>query len=227
MMLLAGGSALLPLGSGKGRRAKSDAWRLASVVALALAGALYLYPECVPIYAAHARTQRALLAGCSAAGRTSLQLAAAALVAIALTLPCSDGAMDVLFRQIHSAVTRSERLVRLLPALSHPARPLRSFIAAYKSGQIPHERALAGGALRADRSHKRPLRPLLPSAPARVRAWRSASFGGSSCWRAWWRCCSPAPCARFSYRSAARGLDDTQAGSRLASWPCQRRCRSW
>jgi len=138
VMLLAGGSALLLLTPAREGEPRGDAWRLASVVALALAGALYLYPECVPIYAAPLAFV-ALLAGARHRAQ-SMQLAAAALVAIVLTLPCWDGTMDVLFRQIHSAVTRTNDWFAYYQRYLIPLDLSDLFTAAYKGGQFPHER---------------------------------------------------------------------------------------
>ncbi|MGO8866074.1 MAG: hypothetical protein ACLQME_06185 [Alphaproteobacteria bacterium] len=138
VMLLAGGSALLLLAPAREDEPRGDAWRLASVVALALAGALYLYPECVPIYAAPLALV-ALLAGTRHRAQP-MQLAAAALVAVLLTLPCWDGTMGVLFRQIHSAVTRTNDWFAYFQRYLIPLDLSDLFTAAYKSGQFPHER---------------------------------------------------------------------------------------
>jgi hypothetical protein len=136
VMLLAGTSLLILLDPLRQRETPSERWRLAAAAALALAGALYLYPECVPVYLAPLALV-ALLAGIRRRLQ-ALPLVAAILAAVLLTLPCWEGTMGVLFRQLHSAVTRTNDWFAYYQRYMIPLDLSDVFTAAYKSGAFPY-----------------------------------------------------------------------------------------
>ena len=138
--LLAGTFLLILLDPLREGGTPSERWRLAAVAALALAGALYLYPECVPVYLGPFALV-ALLAGIRRRLHV-LPLVAAILAAVLLTLPCWDGTMGVLFRQIHSAVTRTNDWFAYYQRYMIPLDLSDVFTAAYKSGTFPHRQLI-------------------------------------------------------------------------------------
>ncbi|MFI4988125.1 MAG: hypothetical protein ACHQF3_11860 [Alphaproteobacteria bacterium] len=135
--LLAGSLALVLLDPRQAERRLGDDLRLAAVVALVAAGGIYLYPECVPIYAA---TLGAVTLICwRRRGARPLILIASAALAVALTLPCWDGTMGVLFRQIHSAVSRTNDWYLYYQRYLMPLDLSQAFVEAYKGGQVLHQ----------------------------------------------------------------------------------------
>ncbi len=137
VVLLAGGLALVLLDPRQAERRLGDDVRLGAVVALAAAGGLYLYPECVPIYAA--TLAAATLICWRGRGARPLVLVAAAALAVGLTLPCWDGTMGVLLRQIHSAMTHTVGWYFYFQRYLMPVDLSQLFIDTYKKGQVPHE----------------------------------------------------------------------------------------
>jgi len=136
VMLLAGATLLILLDPVGARETPSERWRLAAVAALALAGALYLYPECVSIYLAPLALVALLV--CIRGQVRALPLAAAALAAVLLALPCWQGTVGFLFRQGRLAVTGTNDWFAYFQRYMIPLDLSDVFAAAYKSGAFPH-----------------------------------------------------------------------------------------
>ncbi len=136
VVLLAGSLALVVLDPRQAESRLGQDVRLGVLVALAAAGGLYLYPECVPIYAA--TIGAATLICWRGRGARPLVLVAAAALGVALTLPCWDGTTAVLFRQIHSAVTRTNDWYLYFQRYLMPLDLSQHFADAHKRGQVLH-----------------------------------------------------------------------------------------